>query len=239
MKVIGYARVSTDEQAKSGLSMDEQVSSIRGYCTALDLKLDEVVQDGGVSAKNLRAQPGLSRILQMAERGEVGVLVVKSLDRASRNMRQALEMFDDFTAQGVRFVSIVEQIDSSTASGRLFRNILLSMGQHERERIGERTAAALRSQCKVAPAVSAISKHRIDEGKLACGQAPYGYRQKGRGWVEHDEEMEVVRFIRKRRAEGLSIRDIGDALLECGEHPRRGHVWQPTVLRRIAAADYY
>lgn len=67
MKAIGYIRVSTDEQAREGISLDNQQAKIRAYCDLKDFDLIEIVSDAGISAKNLR-RPGAQKILEMAEK---------------------------------------------------------------------------------------------------------------------------------------------------------------------------
>jgi DNA invertase Pin-like site-specific DNA recombinase len=89
MKVIGYVRVSTDEQVSTGISLDVQEEKINAYCRAKDWELVKIVRDPGLSAKNLR-RPGLQSILEIVpkrngKRGFDGIVVVK-LDRLTRSV---------------------------------------------------------------------------------------------------------------------------------------------------------
>ena len=86
---IGYARVSTDEQAREGVSLDQQVARIRAYSLAKGLDLSDVLVDDGVSGKTID-RPGLREVMRLCERGEVAHVVVLKLDRLTRQTRHLL-----------------------------------------------------------------------------------------------------------------------------------------------------
>jgi len=79
MNTIGYIRVSTDEQSRNGVSLDAQRAKIEAYCSLKDMELLEVIQDRGISAKNLN-RPGMQRILSMAESKQIDAIVCWKLD---------------------------------------------------------------------------------------------------------------------------------------------------------------
>ena len=101
IKAIGYIRVSTDEQAKEGVSLENQEAKIRAYCDLKDLELLEIVQDAGISAKNLR-RPGVQKVLEMAQEKMVDAVVVYKLDRMFRSTVDALETTKMFDEWGVK-----------------------------------------------------------------------------------------------------------------------------------------
>ena len=70
MTAIGYVRVSTEDQAKEGVSLDNQKSKILAYCQLKDLNLAEIIEDAGISAKNLK-RPGVQRVLKLARKKEI------------------------------------------------------------------------------------------------------------------------------------------------------------------------
>ncbi len=141
MKVIGYLRVSTQEQEQSGLGLEAQQEKIRAYCGLYDLELVDMVQDAA-SGKSLKGREGLALALAMLARGEVEGLIVAKLDRLTRSVKDLGELIENYFAKYSLFV-VAEQVDTRTASGRLVLNLLTSVAQWERETIGERTAAAL------------------------------------------------------------------------------------------------
>jgi site-specific DNA recombinase len=90
MPTIGYVRVSTEDPAKEGVSLDNHKSKIAAYCQLKDLELPEVIEDAAISAKNLR-RPGVQKVLKLARRREVDAAVVYKLDRVFRPTVDALE----------------------------------------------------------------------------------------------------------------------------------------------------
>lgn len=102
VKTIGYIRVSTDEQAKEGVSLENQEAKIWANCDLKDLKLLEIVEDAGVSAKNLR-RPGAQKVIEMAQKKMVDAVVVYKLDRMFRSIVDALETTKQFDKWGCPF----------------------------------------------------------------------------------------------------------------------------------------
>src|SRR4051812_2078687 len=95
MKVIAYARVSTEEQANDGVSLASQTAKLKAYCDLYDLDLVEVIVDAGVSAKSLD-RDGLRRALEMLRNGRASGLVVCKLDRLSRSVGDWDELIERF-----------------------------------------------------------------------------------------------------------------------------------------------
>jgi len=136
-RVIGYVRVSTDDQAREGVSLDVQETRIRAYCEAKGWQLVSVVRDEGKSAKDLK-RPGLQQILAaLPKRGRCfDVLVVVKLDRLTCSVRDLGNLTDAFKRARVGFTSIQESVDTASASGELFFNLVASVSQWERRAIG-------------------------------------------------------------------------------------------------------
>jgi site-specific DNA recombinase len=139
---IGYSRVSTDEQAKEGVSIDMQARKIASYADVKDWTVDEVISDAGHSAKSL-ARPGMQRLIAMVETGQVNTVIVYKLDRLTRSVADLDRLVKLFERKGVALVSLQESLDATTATGRLMMNLLASVSQWEREVIGERTKDAM------------------------------------------------------------------------------------------------
>lgn len=95
MKAAGYIRVSTEDQAKEGVSLENQKAKIRAYAELKDLELTEIIEDAGISAKNLR-RPGMQRVLQLARSREIKAVIVFKLDRMFRSTVDALETTQNF-----------------------------------------------------------------------------------------------------------------------------------------------
>lgn len=143
MKVIGYARVSTDEQASEGVSMDAQKARIEAYCVAKDWDLLGVEVDPGISAKDMK-RPGLQAVLEAVRSGQVTAIVIYKLDRLTRSVLDLNRIVELLDKHDVALVSMQESLDATTPTGRLMLNLLASVSQWEREIIGERTKDAMR-----------------------------------------------------------------------------------------------
>jgi DNA invertase Pin-like site-specific DNA recombinase len=232
MKTILYLRVSTEEQAKQGVSLEVQREKIEAYCRLYDLTVSEVIVDDGVSAKSLR-RPGLSKALRQLRNGHAEGLVVYKLDRLSRSVKDWNTLIEDYFGEraGKQLFSVSDQIDTRTAAGRLVLNVLMSVYQWEREAIGERTADGL--------------DHKIRKGELV-GAVPYGFdvRYETRAvdgmekqvgvLVEIPAEQKVLGQIKLRRDQGHSFRAIAEWLNDKGVPTKRGKgAWIHTAVRRI------
>ena len=110
MKAIGYTRVSTEEQAKEGLSLENQKEKIKAFAFAKDWSLIDVVEEKGKSAKNLK-RPGIQRIIAGCKKQELDVVVIYKLDRLTRSTRDLGYLVQDvFEANGIAFASIMEVV---------------------------------------------------------------------------------------------------------------------------------
>lgn len=219
MKVATYIRVSSDEQRESGLSLGHQKRKLEMLAELHGWSIVEDVEDGGVSAGSLNRE-GLQRVLVLVRSRKIDGVLVFKLDRLTRSLRDLLSLLDEFKRYRVRLVSTTENLDTSTAAGRFFLQMLGSIAEWERGVIGERTEAA-------------ISQLRCN-GKRFSRYAPYGWRyQKNGSMVESPEEQKVIRLIRQLREEGLSYARIGSALSNRGHQPRNGKQWSTTVIRRV------
>ena len=229
MKVIGYSRVSTMEQAEEGVSLDAQAARIADWCQRNGHGQPNVETDEGLSGKRADNRPGLQRALDAVCR-ERGVLVVYSLARLCRSTRDALDIAERLKRAGAHLVSITEQIDTTTAMGEFFFTVMAALAQLERRLIGERTKEALH--------------HKRRKGQKLGGLAPYGYRPVKSGIRTPDgrpvinlesvpEEQHVIERIRTMREDGQPYRAIADWLNEQGAPTRTGTAWSAKVVRDI------
>ena len=219
MTAVGYVRVSTEDQAKEGVSLDNQKSKIKAYCELKDLELREIVEDAGISAKNLR-RPGVKKVLRLARRKEIDAVVVYKLDRIFRSTVDALETTKAFDKWGVSFHSIEETLDTRSAMGRFFFTLTAALAEMERRLIGERTKAAL--------------AHKRSRNEKTGGDIPFGYDLSHGLLVKNDEEQVVIRIIRRLHGQGLSLRGICTELESEGHKTKRGNdKWHPQSIAHI------
>ncbi len=225
MVAIGYVRVSTEDQAKEGVSLDNQKSKIEAYCQLKDLQLSEIIEDAGISAKNLK-RPGVQRVLKLSKKKQIDAVVVYKLDRIFRSTVDALETTKMFEKWGVSFHSIEETLDTQSAMGRFFFTLTAALAEMERRIIGERTKAAL--------------SHKRSRNEKTGGDVPYGYDLSPAGiLIKNDSEQKVIRVIRRLNQQGYSLRKICRELEKSGFPTKRGNLsWHPATIAGILNREF-
>ena len=138
---IIYTRVSTDEQAAGGISLDAQLASCRAYAIARGWTVGEEVVDGGFSAKDLR-RPGAAKVLELYAQRKIAGVIVWRLDRLLRRVRDLVAILDAAGEHG-GLVSVTESLDTTTPMGRFVVHLLASIAQLERETVGQRVKMAM------------------------------------------------------------------------------------------------
>lgn len=206
MRVIGYIRVSTDEQATKGVSLDAQRTKLEQYASLYDLELVAVVVDAGASAKSLK-RDGLTEALARLDSGEAEGLLIAKLDRLTRSVKDLGTLLDGYFASKFALLSVADQIDTSTAAGRLVLNVLTSVAQWEREAIGERTSVAL--------------QHKIANGEHV-GAPALGFKVVDGELKRNRKEEPTLNRVLELHAEGLSLRAIAAKMTEEGHKTKRG-----------------
>jgi site-specific DNA recombinase len=226
MKTVGYVRVSTDEQASTGVSLDAQEDRIRAFCIAKEWELVSVVRDEGRSAKNLK-RDGLQVILNQCKQKNrsFNTVIVTKLDRLTRSVTDLGYLNKFFQKHKIAFTSIDENVDTSSATGELYLNIVASISQWERKKIGERTKEAL-----------AFKKSRGER----VGTIPYGYRfgDDGKTLIKVEEGQLGLTKIKRLRDESLSCRRVAEALNREGVRAKSGGQWYAKTVRGVLCQSY-
>lgn len=206
MRVLGYVRCSTEEQADSRAGIDAQRASIvaeaerRGWTV-------EFIEDAGYSAKDLR-RPGIAAALGMLATGRADVLCVSRLDRLSRSVHDFAGLTARAQREGWSVVALDLGVDTTTPEGEMFANIRATVSQYERRLIGARTREALAA-------------------RKAAGQRLGRERVIG---------PEAERRARELRATGLTLAAVGEALTAEGHVPPSGSWHRSTVSRVLRRA---
>lgn len=224
-KAIAYVRVSTEEQAQEGVSLEAQEARIRSYCQMQGLELLEVVSDQGVSAsKPMSKRAGGARVLAAVKAGEADAVVALKLDRLFRNARDCLAVTEGWQKRGAGLHLLDmggQAVDTSSAMGQFFLLMMAGVAQMERTLIAERTSAAL--------------AHKRAKGEKTGGDAPLGFKADRSGDVarlEADQgESGAVERMRELAAKGVTVRRIAAQLESEGFKPR-GKRWHPTTVHR-------
>jgi site-specific DNA recombinase len=232
LRAVGYARVSTEEQAREGLSLPDQVAKMNAYARLYEIQLVGIELDEGISAKKLD-RPGVLRSLAMIDTNEADGLLVTKLDRLSRSLRDWNGLIDDYFGEkpGKKLWSVSEHVDTTTASGRMMLNMLMLVAQWEREVISERTRDGLQYRIRTGSRT----------GKVLYGKAvdPADPRvSKGDknpvGLMDEPAELAAISLMVTLRQAGSTYREIATDLTRRGIPTRDGgERWDHSTVRKI------
>ena len=183
MKIAIYIRVSTEDQAKEGYSLEVQREYLESFAKREGLEVFKIYQDDGISGYTTE-RPALKKLLKDAKDKKFDLVLVYKIDRFSRNLKDMLNLVDELFSYGVGFKSATEPFDSTTSAGKLMFQQLGSFAEFERNRIAERVFPGM---------VKGVQQGNWQGARYA----PYGYRyNKERKLLEIDEqEAKVVKLI--------------------------------------------
>ena len=146
-KVAIYIRVSTEEQAKKGISLAAQEDVLKNYCKTYNYEIYKIYRDKGKSAKDLK-RPAMTQLLEDAESKKFNVILIYKLDRFSRSLKDLILTIEKLKKWGIDFVSLQDKIETTSASGKLMFHIISAFAEFERDIIGERTKFGMEKKAK-------------------------------------------------------------------------------------------
>lgn len=184
-RIYGYVRVSTEEQAIHGLSVEAQIAILQAWAEEKHCKLVDIYIDAGISArKPASKRPELQRLLCDVQAGRVDLIVFTKLDRWFRNIAEYYKVQEVLEQHNAAWKTIQEDYDTTTASGRLKVNIMLSVAQDEADRTSER--------------IKAVFEMKRQKLEPLTGNCPTGYKIEGKKIVKDPEKKAAVSaFFRK------------------------------------------
>lgn len=203
-RVFLYVRVSTEEQAVHGLSIDAQTRALEDWAGSNGHFIVGTYIDAGISArKPASKRPALQRLLADVQAGKGDLIVFTKLDRWFRNIAEYYKVQEVLERRRVDWRTIHEDYDTSTASGRLKVNIMLSVAQDEADRTSER--------------IKAINELKRQKREPLTGSCPPGYKIEGRRYIRDPETEAATRaFFQKFMACGSIARTLAHMREEFG-----------------------
>ena len=220
-KAIGYVRVSSQDQVQGGVSLDNQKAKIKAYCELKNFKLTGIIEDAGISAKDLN-RPGVQKVLDMARKKKIDHVVILKLDRLFRSTIDALETTKKFDKWGVSFHSIHETLDTQSAMGKFFFTLTAGLAEMERGIIGERTSAVL--------------QHKKSKNEV-YGEIPYGFRRKGKKLYYDKSEQRTLELARSLWEGGNNYSAISRQLNDRNIRTKKGGCWYPQTVKNIVQRE--
>jgi site-specific DNA recombinase len=225
-RAILYARVSTDEQARSGYSLAQQLEALREYAVREGYEVLEEVADAGQSGASLE-RPGMDRVRDLVAASGISVVLAQDRDRFSREPAYTYLLRREFEEYGTKLRALTDRGDESP-EGELTDGILDQLAKYERAKITERTRRGKLRKAREGLAVAPIAKYgfRFNEARDAL--------------LIYEPEMAVVEKLFRMAAGGYGVGKMQSTLYAEGiPSPRGREVWDRRVLRRIVASDDY
>jgi DNA invertase Pin-like site-specific DNA recombinase len=205
MRVVAYARVSTDEQAMNGAGLAAQRQAIAAECERRGWEIVETIEDRGYSARDLK-RPGIQAAREALTRGEADALVVAKLDRLSRSMVDFSALMAEAQKNSWALVALDAPVDTTTPAGEAMASVLAVFAQFERRLIGQRTKEAL-------------AQKRAEGVRL--GRPPA-------------LPASVVRRIKRERGKGVTLAAIAEGLNVDGiSTAHEGSRWWPSTVKAV------
>lgn len=228
MNLLGYVRVSTQGQSDN-FSLEDQKNKIKSFCDTYDHKVIDIFEDtkSGSSLDRVELKKLLDKLV-----GFDGLIVYK-LDRLSRSAKDTLEIVEQLQKAGKTLISVSENIDISTAQGKLFLTMIAGFSEYERELIKERMTNGRKAKSKTG---------------YAGGQPKLGYKVKhettslngktivNKSLVIDPKEQEIIKIIKNHKRAGKTIYAITKYLNEHGYKTKQGKEFKTTQVERVLNA---
>lgn len=220
MKLLAYIRVSTDTQADSGAGLEAQLDACENYAKRHGLEIHKIFRDEGISgAAELEDRLGLMEALKELKSGDI--LLVAKRDRLARDKYAIASIERAIENKKARIVSAAgEGTDQNDPASKMLSGVIDVFAIYERDLIRACTKAALQAMKR--------------DGKRV-GHIPFGFQlaKDGVYLEESPEEQDILKQMRNLKAEGLSIRDIANALNERNAFNRGQSKWNHGSVHRI------
>jgi len=224
MRTAIYVRVSTEEQAQEGYSIDAQKEKLSQYCYLHDFTIANIYVDEGISGKSLE-RPRVKEMIKDIKKGLIDNVLIYKLDRLTRSLKDLINLVDLFEKYDVHFTSMSEKIDTSTANGRMFLQLMGVLAEWERGVIGERVVFGM--------------EQRAREGIYTAPGNPFGFTYVDGHYCINEREASVIRLIYDLYLSGKGFATIRRYLNQENIKTKRGATWTSNAVSLILNRPYY
>lgn len=227
VRVAIYARVSTEEQAENGYSIDAQLDTLRKYCELYGKEIAGEYVDRGVSGKSMKGRYELQRLLQDAKDGKFNETIVWKFNRMARKNIDLLHIVEILEKHNVAFRSFSENFDTSTSMGKFALQMMGAVSELERNTIVDNVKLGHKQRAKT-------GKHN---GKVPLGyrlaEAKSGGRNRDTEILIVEEEAAIVRSIYEQYASGHGLKAIANDLNHRGHRTKTGKPFSTCAIRDL------
>ena len=217
-KVIGYIRVSTEYQKVKGNSVNNQIQSIQNYCSVNELELVKIYEDNGVSGMSNK-RIGLNDMFDNIKNSDIDGLIVYSLSRLGRKLKDVIDFIDVLSKNDIRFISLKENFNNNDIVGKLMFNILGSINEFEVNLLSQR--------------ISDVKQYKKSNNEVYCGNILFGKKRIGKKLITNSNEMKVLEMIHKMRNDNISYNKISKHLNDNNIVSKEKCQWYGSSVRSV------
>lgn len=220
-----YIRVSTEEQAKEGFSINAQKEKLTAYSKINNWEDITYYIDDGLSGKNINERPSINNLIEDVKTNKINNVLIYKLDRLTRNVKDLINLIEIFETNNCSFNSITEKLDTTTAVGRMFIKIIGTFAEFERENLAER--------------VSFGYEQKTREGNYTNTNGVYGYDYINGNLTINNKEKELVNEIYNLYLKGYSMLKIANKLNQENIPTKRQGKWYQSTIKSILTNPLY
>lgn len=222
-KVVAYCRVSTLEQKKRGYGIDIQIRDVSIFAERHNMLIKKFYRDEAESGVKEKRK-ALNQLMRDCRAGRIGVLILPSLDRLSREVRIAENLFHEFENLKIKILIADMPQYNGERKDILMRQILEAISEENRREIIERLLKG--------------RQERIRKGLFPGGNLPYGYARENKAVIVHSQEAEIVARIYELASNGQTGKAIADTLNQNNWTLRNGNPWTQRQVCRILEHEH-
>ncbi len=209
-KILGYVRVSSEMQKKKNNSIPLQKKKINEYCKLNDFDLIDIYEDDGISGMYIDKRDGYKKMIDYMSKNKIDGIVVWSLSRLGRRMKDVVEFMEFLKKNSISFYSIKENLNNEDKIGSLIMNILGRINEFEVEVIRER--------------IKDVKRNKKSNGEV-YGKLQYGWNNVNGKLVKNESEFKVIKRVKNLRSRGYSWRKISNRLNDDRISSKDGGIW--------------
>lgn len=190
-----YIRVSTEEQARLGISLSAQEEALKNYASALGYEVLRIYKDEGKSAKDIQHRPEMVQLLKDAELRKFQAIFIYKLDRFSRSLKDLIETIEKLKEWNVDFISLQDKIETTSASGKLMFHIISAFAEFERNVTGDRTKFSMDKKARDGSPIT---------------RAPWGYIIENKKLIPTQNSFQVAELFQDFLNQDISLTKLAE-----------------------------
>ena len=183
---------------------------MKGFCELNDYELVDILKDEGKSGMEYSKREGYKGLISKCKNENINGVVVYSLSRLGRKMKDIIDVMELFRVNDIEFYSVKENLNNRDIMGKLMMNILMCFNEFEVESIRER--------------IRDVKRNNKDNG-LVYGKLMFGKDKDGKRLIDNKEEMKSVKYMKTLRSRGYSYFSISDKLNDKGVKTKTNKRW--------------